>query len=381
METISLKQAHQLILNCQGLSGQPKPKGIDGTRQVIRQVGYIQIDTIAVIERAHHHILSSRVAGYQPAYLQALEEDRSIFEYWAHAASYLPMAHYRFSLPRKQDFQTGKEQWFKRDAKTLKYVLDRIIAEGPLMSKDFKPETTKSTTNGMDWARNPMNMALRQLFMQGKIMISGRQGFQKIYDIPERVLPPDTDTSMPSPSEYMRHLIERDLQAHGLLKAKEMGYLLKGTSKLIQQTLQEMVEAKALVETKVEGQGQSIYYSKPTFLESLDTLKVNKQLHILSPFDNLLIQRKRTEELFNFNYTLECYVPAPKRKVGYFSLPLLYGNQFVGQIDLKADRKTKTLTIKNLIWEPQLKQLSSMEQQLEKTLAAFAIFNKCEHIK
>lgn len=381
METISLKQAHQLILHCQGLSGQPKPRGIDGTRQVIRQVGYIQIDTIAVIERAHHHILNSRVAGYQPAYLQALEEDRSIFEYWAHAASYLPMEHYRYSLPRKQDFQTGKEQWFKREPKTLKYVLDRIVAEGPLMSKDFKPETTQSTTNGMDWARNPMNMALRQLFMQGKIMISARQGFQKVYDIPERVLPPNTNTSMPSPSEYIRHLIERDVQAHGLMKAKEMGYLLKGTSKPIQQTLQEMVEAEALVEIMVEGQGQTIYYSNPALLERLHALKVQKQLHILSPFDNLLIQRKRMEELFNFSYTLECYVPAPKRKVGYFSLPLLYGNQFVGQIDLKAERKTKTLTIKNLIWEPHLKQLSSMEQQLEKSLAAFAIFNNCEHVK
>lgn len=380
-ETLSLPQARRLALHRQGLAGSPTPKGVQGTQEVIQQLGYIQIDTISVIERAHHHILKSRISDYQPAYLQALEEKRAIFEYWAHAASYLPIEHYRFSLPRKHDFQSGKEKWFKRDPKMLQYILDRIKAEGPLQSKDFKVERTKSTSNGMDWSRNPMNMALRQLFMQGKIMITARKGFQKVYDLTERVLPAGVDTSLPTTQEYMRHLILRDIHAHGFLKAREMGYLLRGTSKVISKTLAEMIEAGELIEVQVKGVEQGPYFSTPDILEDLAQLKLKKQLHILSPFDNVLIQRKRTAELFDFHYLLECYVPAAKRKVGYFSLPLLYGDQFVGQIDLKADRKKKVLLIKNLVWEEGLKQANKMEQRLEKGLAQFAKFNGCERVE
>ena len=376
-EILSLSQARRLALHRQGLTGSTTPKGVAGTKQVIQQLGYLQIDTISVIERAHHHILKSRISDYKPAYLKALEEERAIFEYWAHAASYLPIEHYRFSLPRKQDFQSGKEKWFKRDPKTMQYILDRITAEGPLQSKDFKVKATKNTSNGMDWSRNPMNMALRQLFMQGKIMITARKGFQKVYDITERVLPAGIDTSLPNTQEYIRHLILRDIHAHGFLKAREMGYLLRGTSKIIANILAEMVEAQELVEIQIEGVEQGLYFSTPELLQDLAAIKLKKQLHILSPFDNVLIQRKRTEELFDFSYILECYVPAAKRKMGYFSLPLLYGDQFVGQIDLKADRKKKVLLIKNLVWETGLKQPAKMEQQLEKSLAKFAAFNSC----
>ncbi|NRB46082.1 MAG: winged helix-turn-helix domain-containing protein [Saprospiraceae bacterium] len=381
MDTLSLKEVRRLILHQQGLSGQAQPKGVAETLRQIQQIGYVQIDTISVIERAHHHVLKSRIQDYQTRFLQQLEADRSVFEYWAHAAAYMPIENYRYSLPRKKDFQSGKEQWFKRDTKTLNYILDRLKAEGPLQSKDFKPATVKKNSNGMDWSRNPMNQALRQLFMQGYIMISARKGFQKVYDITERVVPAHIDQSPPSQAEYLQHLILRDIQAHGILKPKEMGYLLRGTSKPIQQQLAQMVEAGTLVPVSVEKQGQTQYYTTAELLDTIGNLKLRKRLHILSPFDNLLIQRQRMEELFDFSYTLECYVPGPKRQVGYFALPILYGDQFVGKIDLKADRKRKVLMIQNLVWEPKLRQKEKMEGLLEKSLAKFAAFNNCEGVE
>lgn len=381
MDTLSLKEVRKLVLHRQGLSGQAQPKGVDQTRRQIQQIGYVQIDTISVIERAHHHVLKSRIQDYNSSFLQQLEENRSVFEYWAHAAAYMPIENYRYSLPRKKDFQSGKEQWFKRDTKTLNYVLDRLKAEGPLQSKDFKPTAVKKNSNGMDWSRNPMNQALRQLFMQGHIMISARKGFQKVYDLTERVVPAHINQSHPSQEEYLQHLILRDIQAHGILKPKEMGYLLRGTSKPIQQQLAQMVEAGTLVPILVEKHGQTQYYTTSELLDTIADLKLRKRLHILSPFDNLLIQRQRMEELFDFSYTLECYVPGPKRQVGYFALPLLYGDQFVGKIDLKADRKRKVLMIQNLVWEPKLRQQEKMESLLGKSLDKFAAFNNCESVE
>ena len=149
---------------------------------------------------------------------------------------------------------------------------------------------------------------------------------------------------MPSRQEYIQHLIKRDLKAHGLIKAREIGYLLKNIRKEVQTVLNQMVESGEVVPIQIHKKESEHYY---TFKEKLDNLKPtrkSKKLLLLSPFDNLTIQRKRLLELFDFDYTIECYVPEAKRKVGYFSLPILWGTDFIGQIDLKANRKTKTFT-------------------------------------
>lgn len=378
MKHISIQEARTLAIGSQLLDGPSLLNGKEGTRQVIEHLGYVQIDTISVVARAHHHALWSRVPDYSPAHLQSLEEeDRAVFEYWAHAASYLPMADYRFSLPRKEEFISGDGHWFKKDHKMIARVYERIKQEGPLMSKDFEnPSKNQSKSNGMDWARNPVNLALRQLFMEGRIMVAGRRGFQKAYDLPERILPPHVDTRMPSRKEYFQYIVERDVRAHGLVKATEIAYLLKNTRKEVDALLKEMVHEGILAKVKVEGINGEPYFIGPQSLDKLHAEKVERRLRILSPFDNLVIQRKRLEELFGFKYTLECYVPAAKRKFGYFGLPLLLGDEFIGQIDLKADRKTKTLWINNL----ELKENSAAEH-LPESLREFAAFNHCERIE
>ena len=372
MEKINLKSARQFIISKQ-LDFEKKQT----VQNIVEHLGYVQIDTISVIERTHHHLIWTRYPDYKTDELQKLIKEKKLFDYWAHAASYLPMRDYRFSLVRKSQMGAGDGFWYDRNPKNMKYILDRIKAEGALMSRDFKKIKLNTDT---PWMKNPINQALMQLFMEGKLMIVERHGFQKKFDLPERVLPNDVNTKMPTEEEYFRYLIARDLRAHGLMKAKEIGYLLKINRINLKLLLTKMVNEKELEVNEIKGLEGEAYFYLSNDLNGFFPKKTKKQFHILSPFDNLLIQRKRVKELFDFHYTLECYVPAAKRKVGYFSLPMLWGNEFVGQIDLKADRKKKILLVKNLVWENEKKKSTAMIHAFKKKLNKLMVFNNCETI-
>ncbi len=382
MQDISLKDARKLALRRQLNFSSATGDGRESARSVIERLGYIQIDTISVVARTHHHVLWSRLTHYERSLLKVLEEeDRAIFEYWAHAASYLPIADYRFTLPRKAAFLSEEESWFKKDKKLVSYVFDRIRSEGPLMSRDFnKPAKKKPKTTGIDWTANPVNLALRQLFMEGRIMVTGRRGFQKVYDLPERILPPGVDQRMPARSEYLQYLIERDVRAHGIIRASEIGYLLKNTARELKALLNQMAESGVLVALRVEGLGEEPFYSRPEWLESMSSGGPQRGLLLLSPFDNILIQRKRLEDLFGFSYTLECYVPAAKRKFGYFGLPLLWEGAFVGQIDLKADRRTRRLIVQNLDVPTGIYDSERFMDALAGKLRQYSNFNNCNSV-
>ena len=289
------------------------------------------------------------------------------------------MTDFRFSLWPKKKIREGEGHWRKRDKKWMKWVLDQIKSEGPKMGRDFKKDKSLSYTHA--WGGHPVNQALRQLFMEGQVMVKGRKGFQKVFDLTERVLPDVVDTQMPSEQEYYKYLILRDIRANGLMKAREIGHLITVPKDTLQTLLAELLESGDLLEVSIKGLEPEIYYAIKEKLESFQSRKKKKQLKILSPFDNLVIQRKRMEDLFNFNYTLECYVPAAKRKVGYFSLPLLWGTDFVGQIDLKADRKRKVLLIKNLVWEEKVKDKEKLLPALKTALTKFRDFNECLEIE
>jgi uncharacterized protein YcaQ len=380
MMNISRPEARSLALHRQLLHPQYSLRGKEDTLRTIQKIGYVQIDTLSVVKRAHHHVLWSRVPGYRPEYLKALERERRIFEYWAHAAGYLPIDQYRFTLPRQEEVRAGEGMWHDRNPGLMQYALDRIKAEGPLMSRDFKKDDTRLYFGGkQEWSTTPISHTLFQLFMEGRLMVVERKGFQKVFDLTERVLPADTDTRTPTRDEYIRHLIDRDIQAHGLVKAAEIGYLIKNTSADINRLLNQMLEQEEIVEVSIE-RSASTYYTRAAYLEELPAINRERRIRILSPFDNLIIQRKRTEELFDFSYTLECYVPKKKRKIGYFSLPLLRGTEFVGQVDLKADRKAQILMVKNLVWEPGNEKKDHLREALEKSLREFADFNGCEDV-
>lgn len=364
---LSIQQARNLVIQSQGLDKN------QGTLAAIRQLGYLQIDTLSVTQRAHHHVMYSRNPSYKKEDLHQLVNQKQVFEYWSHAAAYLPIEHYRFSLLRKQKFLNGENHWFKKDKKWMQNVLDRIQAEGPLQSKDFKADkTTKS--EWYDW--KPAKTALQQLFMEGQLMIKHRVNFQKVYDLTQRVLPANTDTSMPTQREYFKHLIDTTITAQGLAKIQEIGYLRKGIKKDLQLYLNELLENKELIQIEVDNE---LYYSKHKSLKLINET-TNPKLHILNPFDNSVIQRKRLKNLFDFDYQIECYVPEAKRKYGYYVLPLLYDNKFIGRLDAKADRKTKLFTVKNIWFENNFKQTTEFKEQLKSKLSLFAEFCGCAEV-
>lgn len=376
MQTISKNTARSFVIDRQ----LPAPeKGKKGTLKTIEQLGYVQIDTISVIARAHHHVLWTRIPNYQPDFLKTLvEKDKTVFDYWAHAASFLPMRDYPFSLYRKWEKAQKDKHWYEKNPKNMAYVLDQIKERGPLMSKDLDKGTFDKTHA---WAVPPIKQALMHLFMDGQIMIIGRKGFQKIYDLPENFLPATVNTDLPTRAAYIEHIIRRDIQAHGLITTKSIGHLLKISIKEKQAVIDQLIQSGELMPIKIKGIDSLIYYGFTEQIENYIPKRRSKKLHILSPFDNLVILRPRVQQLFDFSYLLECYVTAKKRKVGYFSLPILYGKAFVGQVDLKTDRKTKILWIRNLVWENSIKKVDLIYEPFLKKLKLFMIFNGCETIQ
>jgi uncharacterized protein YcaQ len=375
-ESLSIEQARKLVLHSQQLPP-PTPKGtaLSATLAAIEHLSYIQIDTISVVQRAHHHTLWNRNPRYKLEHLDQLLEQKEVFEYWSHAAAYLPMQDYRHSLFRKNAIASGEQNhWYKRDEKMMRYVLDRIAAEGPLMAKDFEYHGKKIA----DWGSKPAKQALEYLFMQGDLMVPKRNNFHKVYDLTERVLTKDINTQAPTPEEHIDFLIKRYLNANGVAKINECFHLIKQNKTLIQSRVNYLVENNELIKVVVKVAGNdSDYLMLPESYLLLDKPLTKRTLKILSPFDNLLIQRKRMTDLFSFDYQIECYVPQQKRQYGYFVLPLLWGGRFAGRLDCKADRKTGVLNIHNVFIEPWVIDTKTFTLALETELSGFMTFNKC----
>lgn len=373
MLEISNEEARHLMLVNQGLVNNFFGTKKAGTLHVIEHLGYIQIDTISVVERAHHHTIWTRVNDYKKNYLEELLEEKKVFEYWSHAAAFLPMRDYRFSLIRKNRFLTGEKKWYL-NKKGTKLVYDRIVAEGPLQSKDF--EEKKKKQGWWEWKES--KQALEQLFMEGRLMVAKRQGFQKVYDITERVLPTGVNTILPTEKEYAQYLITKTIRANGLAAENEIGYLRRHAKIAVRNVLHEMEEKGLIIPVKLKGV-EEVFYTTQQNLDRASATKASKAVHLLSPFDNCVIQRGRIKRLFDFDYTIECYVPEPKRQYGYFCLPVLYGDTFAGRIDCKAERSEQVLVIKNMFWEK--KPTDKIKAELNKALKKFATFNGCKEIK
>lgn len=373
---ISAKEARRLIVSATGLGKQHSfGKGKNAVYQTIDHLGYVQIDTISVVERAHHHVLATRVAGYRNDWLDKLLAERKVLEYWAHAAAYLPMEDYRFTLPIKRFFGEHRDRWPKSDKQLMQRVCDRIREEGPLMARDFEGDPARKGEGWWDW--KPAKLALERLFLQGSLVTIGRKGFQKIYDLPENVIPGHVNTREPAPEEYAEYLINRSMQSLGLATESEISYLRKNIRPAVRKILRQKVESGELLQVQVAGLEHLQFFAKKSLAQ--ETVRISPRVYILSPFDNLTIQRNRLVNFFGYDYQIECYVPEKDRKYGYFCLPLLYGDRFIGRIDAKADRKDGRLIIKNLHFENQYYRKISADEYLT-AFRSYARFNGCEEI-
>ncbi|RSO56238.1 winged helix-turn-helix domain-containing protein [Acinetobacter lactucae] len=369
--TSSLKQ---LTLFNQGLGKTSRfAKGLEGTLQAIEHLGYVQIDTISVVERAHHHILWSRVPDYDLNHLNSLVRERQIFEYWYHAASYLPMKDYRYALPAMMSVRKGESRYFNRgDQQLMNEILARVRAEGKIRLRDIDKNNKKSLGNW--WNTGPGRRAFEQLYMQGDLMICERNGMEKVYDLTDRCLPENIDLSMPTLYEYAQYLFNNTLRAHGAFTWKQLVHLKKNDLKeTMRAVLMEQIDADVVSAIKLEN-GQTLYVDAAAIEQKLNT---EFGLKILSPFDNSLIHRDRLTSLFEFDYRIECYVPAAKRVYGYFCLPILYQDELVGRLDCKAHRSIKELEVISLHLEKTVKNKELFFFELEQELKRFAAFNQC----
>jgi hypothetical protein len=370
-----LAKLRRIALNQQGLlKADSFGRGKAATLRAIEHLGYVQIDTISVVERAHHHVLWSRVSNYQPKFLDQLVRQRKLFEYWFHAASWLPMRDFRFALPRMTKMN-GERDWFQScDRKLINHILNRVREEGPLRARDFE-DTRKGKKEWWDW--KPAKQALEQLFMQGELMVSGRQGFQKVYDLRERVLPDWVDTRQPTISEYASHLVDTTVRAHGFASLKSICYLRKGQAlrDAVREQLQLRIDTGLMATITLNN--NSLAYANAELLETRAP-RSNAIVRILSPFDNAVIQRERGRDLFDFDYQIECYLPQPKRQFGYYCLPVLYRDRFIGRVDCKAHRSEHRLEIKALHIEHKVD--NEFIDAFVLSLQSFALFNGCNEV-
>ncbi|WP_051534767.1 winged helix-turn-helix domain-containing protein [Deefgea rivuli] len=363
-------QLRRLALARQGLLHAPHfGNARQGTLNAIEHLGYVQIDTISMIERAHHHVLWSRVPGYQTADLNQLMAERQIFEYWFHAAAYLPMRDYRFAQRRMAAARNHLSAVDHRDL--MREILQRVQSDGPLRVRDLEGN---KTNGGTWWNWGPGKRALEKLFFQGDLMVSERIGMEKVYDLRERILPAGLDVREPDLADYAAYLLRNDLRAHCVVTLEQLTHLHDRTLK---NTMRELIAAQI-----ASGEISAIDGIPNAYAESATLAQITDasapSVHLLSPFDNAVIHRKRLQQLFGFEYRLECYVPAAKRQYGYFCLPILFGERFVGRIDCKAHRKEKRLEVISLHLEINLPDVELFFALLKLKLQQFAEFNGCE---
>lgn len=377
---LSVAQARRLALRALGILRRDSfGRGWRGAWRAIEHLGFIQLDTISVVERAHHHQLWSRVSNYRPADLDRLvTRERLVFEYWSHAAAYLPISSYRFCLPRMRR-HLEELHWSTHSpelARAMQRVRDQIRAEGPRQARDFEGGPQK----GDFWGYSKIERrVLHELFMRGEIMVTGRVGFAKVFDLAERVLPPGIDRTVPSAREALQHRIRETIRGQGIASLDQIGHLRSIDRRLGHDILAELIESGEVCEVAIPALERNRLFA---FAESVRQIPRSpaagsQPARILSPFDAAVIHRKRVRELFDFDYQIECYVPAPKRRYGYFSLPVLADGRFVGRMDAKADRARRHLTVRSFFVEPGAR-IPEAEAALRSALPGFAAFNGCE---
>ncbi len=342
--------ARRIWLRAQRLdSAAPFGAGASAVADAVAHLGYVQIDTINVIERCHHHILFSRIPDYRRADLrQAQSVDKSVFEYWTHALSYVPSRDLHFFIPLMRRHKRERLRWFTSvTPKDMRKVM-RLIRQGPLTIRDIDDDVL--TEKEHLWAsRKPSKRALQFAFYTGALTISERNGMLKTYELIGRHFGWERPPKAATASEVAAYLLDRALRAQGVVSLDSICHLDAPSKPAVRRQIEARVRRGELVPLAVEGAGKQEHWASPAALEGTRETAPGL-VHILSPFDPLVIQRKRTHLMFDYEHRFEAYVPKQKRKFGYFALPVLVGDDIVAAIDLKTDRQNKKLLLQKWSW-------------------------------
>jgi uncharacterized protein len=358
ISTITLETVRQLQLAAQGLlKPLPHPAQKEDVLAAIRHMGALQIDTISVVARSAHMVLFSRLGDYPSEWLDELLAEGKLFEYWAHAACYIPREDFpvyrRMMLDGLRGWSNG-QQWLEERKELVDAVLSRIRTEGPLRSADFERREGKGS-GWWDWKEE--KIVLERLMDDGVLTVARREKFQRLYDLTERVIHDLDQLEVPSIDDMVRQLSLKAVRCLGAAPARWVPDYFRLKKVPTARALAELVEEGKLLQVKVEG------WEEPVLVhpENANLLEQAASGHLiptlttlLSPFDPLVWDRVRVKELFGFEFTIECYVPAAKRIYGYYLLPILHQGALIGRLDAKAHRKDGIFEIKALYLEPNI---------------------------
>jgi uncharacterized protein YcaQ len=345
-------EARRIWLRSQRLdTPDPFGEGPPAVAAAVEHLGYVQIDTINVIERCHHHILFNRIPNYKRADLrQAQSLDKSVFEYWTHALSYVPSKDFRYFVPGMKLHKREGHRWFANvsPADTRK-VMRLLRRDGALTIRDIEDDVL--TEKEHLWAsRKPSKRALQLAFYTGEVTISERSGMLKTYELMTRHFGWDKPPKPASTRETTTYLLDRALRSQGVVSLDSICHLDAPSKAAVRRLIEARVRAREMVPVAVEGAGKQEHWARVETLEPQTLGGEGGLVHILSPFDPLIIQRKRTELFFDYGHRFEAYVPKEKRLFGYFALPVLVGEDIVAAIDLKTDRKNRKLLMQKWNW-------------------------------
>ncbi|MHC5112949.1 MAG: winged helix-turn-helix domain-containing protein [Planctomycetota bacterium] len=376
--------ARRLFLGAQELLGDPTRRVTPAlVHRTIERMGFVQVDTINVVQRAHHHILGSRLDGYRPQHLtRLLERDRKLFEHWTHDASVIPAAWYAHWKPRfrkyarewREELRDAPGSWWarrmgKQPRKVIAHVLDRVTNEGPVMSKDFEHDRP----SGAWWGWKPSKVALEHLWRVGTIAIRGRVHFHKVYDLSARVFPDEHVADAPDKRTHVAWAARSALERLGFATPTEIAGFLRAVPiedvRAWCKTAEKRGEIVPVLVATANGSPPRREYALPDWRRRAGRCPdPPRRCRIMSPFDPVLRDRARAVRRFGFDYRFEAFVPAPKRKYGYYVLPVLEGERFVARLDAKLHRDRGTLEVRGLWWEDGVRPTKARRAALDAAL-------------
>jgi uncharacterized protein YcaQ len=372
-------QVQIALLATQGLLRRPDhPATKADVLETISRMSILQIDTIHVVARSPYLVLWSRLGDYQSQWLDELLAEGKIFEYWSHEACFLPAEDYPLYRRMQQETRRGNwaQEWLEINAEQAGNLLAHIRENGPVRSADFARTDGKS--NGW-WDWKPEKRLLEKLFVRGDLMVARRHNFHRIYDLRERVKPDWDAAPLPTYEEARRAFVLKTVKALGLTTARWVADYFRTDKTTTVKFTQDLAEEGLLQPVKIEGWKDLAYFHPDNtgLIEEIADGRLTPELTtLLSPFDPLVWDRARALALFGFDYRIECYTPAPKRRYGYFTLPILHKGKLVGRLDPKAHRQEGRFEVKALHLEPGIAVTEELVHDLAATLQECANWHK-----
>ena len=379
-EALSVEAARALMLAAMGLDRRPRARATKpAVLATIRRMGALQIDTISVVNRSPYFVLWSRLGAYEPRWLDALLAEGALFEYWAHEACFLPIEDYALFRNRMLDRSWMKWRFshkvMEKHPDDVRRILDLIRERGPRRSADF--DRPRAGPGGW-WEWKPEKRILESLFTAGELMIARRDGFQRVYDLRERVLPAWDDAALPTTAAAHRALVLKAVRALGIAKAKWVADYFRMPKTETPHVVRSLAKEGALLTVHVDAWKEPAYVH-PDHAELAARAAAGEVrpalTTLLSPFDPLVWDRARASELFGFDYRLECYTPGPRRVYGYFTLPILRRGRLIGRLDPKAHRKQGIFEVKALYLEPGVRVTGGLVDDLARALRECAAWH------